>query len=163
MINEVAQMREGRAGRFLFELFPAGETSTILDHEECVQGGSRLLRDGLIDPTVEAARRHGSDVVRRFVQRSKGREFKVFPGEFRQSDINHLGQILFGSGCLHHRFEQHEKAKLRDAAFGRTKRQKPFPRGRCIDLSQIFRSQAPLEAGIRCSFNRCHRTPFSNT
>ena len=82
VINEVAQVHEGRTGRLLFELFPAGETSAILDNEERVQGGSCLLRNSLRDPAVEAARGNGSDVVRRFVQRGKGREFKAFPGEF---------------------------------------------------------------------------------
>ena len=106
VINEVAQMHEGWTGRLLFELFPAGETGATLDHEERVQYGSRLLRDGLKDPSVQAARCNGSNMMGRFVQRSKGREFKVFPGEFLQSDINQVGQILFGSGCLHHRFEQ---------------------------------------------------------
>jgi hypothetical protein len=36
VVNEVAQMCEGRAGRFLLELFPAGETSAILDDEESI-------------------------------------------------------------------------------------------------------------------------------
>src|SRR6266536_2603731 len=147
MINEVAQMREGRAGRFLFELFPAGETSTILDHEECIQGGSRLLRDGLIDPTVEAARRNGSDVVRRFVQRSKGRKFKALLGEFFQRNVDQVGQVFFGSGGLDHGFEQ-------TGARGRTIRLEvlcgpdegnmPLPRSAAIIAVQV----RDIEVGI---------------
>src|SRR6266496_4975207 len=99
-------MREGRAGRFLFELFPARETSAILDHEERIQRGSCLLRDGLRDPAVEAARRHGSYMMGRFVQRGKGREFKALLGEFFQGNVDQIGQIFFGFSSLEHGFEQ---------------------------------------------------------
>src|SRR5437764_6783985 len=92
MVNEVAQMHEGRAGRFLLELFPAGETSAILDNKERVQSGSCLLRDGLRDTVVEGARRHGSYMMGRFVQRGKGREFKAFLGKFFQCDVDQVSQ-----------------------------------------------------------------------
>src|SRR5438132_5118401 len=99
-------MREGRAGRFLLEPFPAGETSAILDDEECVESGSCLLRDGVRDPVVEAACRHGSYMMGRFVQRGKEREFKALLGEFFQGNVDQIGQIFFGFSSLEHGFEQ---------------------------------------------------------
>ena len=89
----------------MFEPFPAGETGVIFDDEEPIQSGSRLLRDGLRDPPVEAACRHGSHMVCCFVQRSKGREFKALPGELFQGNVNQVGQIFFGPSSLDHGLE----------------------------------------------------------
>ena len=80
--------------------------SAILDDEERVQSGSCLWRDGLRDPVVETARRHGSHMMGRFVQRGKGREFKALLGELFQGHVDQIGQIFFGSGSLEHGFEQ---------------------------------------------------------
>ena len=106
MVNEVAQMHEGRAGRFLLELFPAGETSAILDDEERVQNRSCLLWDGPRDPAIEAARRHGSHMMGRFIQRGKRREFKALLGKFFQGHVDEVGQVFFGFGGLEHGLEQ---------------------------------------------------------
>src|SRR2546421_3165365 len=73
----------------------------------------------------------------------------VTNGERNLTEGNEATQALIG-------LEQHEKAKLRQTAFGGTMSQEAFLGGWGVDLSQILRGQAPLEARIGGSFRYRH-------
>ncbi len=104
--NEQLHMCEGRTGRVAFEILPGGPEGGGLDNKQGVQRGFCLIGEVVLHLVIDAMGDDGASVMGCPIQCPKGRQFKAAVYQLLKSDIDQIGQVVFGSGGFDHRTEK---------------------------------------------------------